>query len=234
MNTLEYNFSKKLDAVDIDDYLISHHKTKNVWWKTLKGIGDEYNRHLNFLKENANNFFNNGHSTEFCSTPKTAKSCPAIGNGVLNKSHLVLAPCDIFLRVRPDNTWFYQTPVDGLLDISSHSQYQFHTKDENIFKNYINIKFEFPLLVSTNKNPYIFLEPQYHNPNFEMKILQGAVEDKYTKAQPLNINTLIKITDEDRDIFIKKGEVLCYLWSPQKLNLKENKKLIIKPKLKFF
>jgi len=232
MDYLEYKFNTDKESLIIEDYLEKHNKKKNLWWKSLKGINQVFNTHLDILYENASKFFEGKEQNSDNWTPKTAKSCPAIGNSFLNKIFLVKAPCDIFLSIQENGSFYYQTPEGGFLTVESHAKDQFHTTENNIFEGYLNIKFCFPILLSSKKC-FMFLDPQYHTPDNGIKVLNGVIENEHL-PQPLNINTVIKMDELEKHFLIKKGTVLCYLWSPNELHLKHNKDLKLKPKSTFF
>ena len=233
MDYLEYKITKDIQGLTVDDYLEKHNKKKNLWWRSLTGIMSTYKHHHEIFKKNATDFFN-GKAPDYTknTTVKTAKSCPAIGNAFLDKIILVKAPCDIFLSVNKKEAFYWQIPTDNLIEITSHLSEQFQTEQNNIFYGYVNIKFCLPFLIKANCD-YVFLEPQYHNFDSEIKVLNGVIETKHS-TQQLNINTLIKVDVLQKDFLIKKGEVLCYLWSVNELDIKENKNLILKPKTTFF
>ena len=111
------------------------------------------------------------------------------------------------------------------MQVSSHPQKQFYSDKENIFDGKMNIKFKFPLAVRTDGMPLVWLQPMYHTRSW-YTVANGVISHTHTKGNDLNINVLVDLpeTDEPVTYKIKHGEVLAYLWSPQKLKLSHSKK----------
>ena len=67
------------------------------------------------------------------------------------------------------------------------------------------------------------MQPMYHN-NMWFDVALGTIDGQYTKAQELNINVLVDIPkDESVTYEIKAGDVLAYMWLPEKVELKYTK-----------
>lgn len=216
---LKYNWQG--EDLGIEKYLEVGNKKNNCWWKSLK----HNTKFFEVFNKHAHQFFNKIPSDENDGVYRSAKICPAIGDGLLNKSIIVKSPCDILINVQSDGGYYYEIPDERFLNISSHSADQFWTSENNIFQDYYNFKFELPIQVSTNGLPFMFLDPLYHNLQTPFRVVNGVIEGKHTKSQPLNINTLIHI-QEEKTLFIKAGDVLAYLWTPEscKLSYDENLK----------
>lgn len=216
---LNYNWHN--DNLGIERYLEVGNKKTNCWWKNLS------NRYKLFdvFKSNAHKFYNNIPFNIKDDTSKSAKTCPAIGDGLLNKTIIIKSPCDILINVQKDGGYYYEIPDKRFLTIATHSPDQFWTSKNNIFQDYFNLKFELPIQVSTNGLPFMFLDPQYHNLQSPFKVINGVIEGKYTKSQPLNINTLMHI-QEEKTLLIKEGDVLAYLWTPESCKLKYDENLV--------
>lgn len=225
MNLKKHYFKYNWQGEDlgIEKYLEVGDKKNNCWWKSLKNnkkLFEVFNKH-------AQQFFNNQPIEDSSVFDKSAKVCPAIGDGILNKSIIIKSPCEILINIQANGSFYYEVPDSRLLKISTHTTNQFWTSENNVFQDYYNFKFELPIQISTNGLPYIFLEPQYHNLQTPFKVVNGVIEGKHTKSQPLNINTLVHV-QEEKTYLIKEGDVLAYLWTPQSCklsydeNLKEN------------
>lgn len=232
MSYLEYNFTNTETGLCIDDYLEKHNKKNNDWWKSLSGVGGVFNTHLEWFRDSAKKYFDGNHHNAYKGTPLTAKTCPAIGKGFLDKIFLIKLPCDMFIEISNDGQYYYQLPDTSIMSMNTHPTHQFHSKENNIFENYVNIKFQFPIHISAGNNPLLYLDPQYHNFESEFKILNGVIDPKY-QPQELNVNTLVKIEKQNKHFMLKKGTVLGYLWTPKQLTIRENKKLKLKTTTRF-
>jgi len=245
MKKLEWNFYQKINDEDnlIDLFLEKHNKRNNCWWSQL-------NPYL-FGKGKVKDFFHWVHKKKFAGEQNipesfhsvgTAKVCPAIGKGILDKSFLLKTPTDLCFSI-DSNGYIAQSIMESEIAITAnqgHSpnqyKYNWDYRDDSItdivdspFDGYTSVKFGLPIYIRTNNVPYIFLQPQYHKQqeyNENISVLNGLVEGKYTGGQPLLLNVMVKLPKSGtKTIFIKQGTVLAYLWSPEYLELVRNKNL---------
>jgi hypothetical protein len=159
----------------------------------------------------------------------TIKTCPGI-RSILKKSILLKAPCDIYITAKNDGNFsWYITPqmINDCMSIDWHSMQQLDSKNINLFSNKFSIKFQFPIQITSKNNPYIFLQPSYHN-NVPFTVVNGVIDDDHTYGQLLNINVLfdIPVNEEYVDYVIPAGTVLCYLWFPEEVEFEHSKKII--------
>ena len=221
---LEYYFDGDLNSPEISEEVIGEFITPAVpktscWWSKLKStINDGFNSQLDYVRH----LHLNG-NTNISNTRATAKICPAI-NSILSNSYLIKSSSDIIITVFKDASFLYNSP-SNIGNISSHGAEQFHTDDgKGLFNDKMNLKFELPISIRTDNIPWIFMQPMYHN-NMWFDVASGVIDGKYTKGQPLNINVLVDIpkTDEPVTYEIKAGDVLAYMWLPEKVALKRSK-----------
>jgi len=225
MKYLEWNY--KFDWLSEDDlpsFLEKCSKSKVPWWKNLKPFVGLFKNHMQYFAEKAMAYFSNIEIKQDEGIITTVKSCPAITDGILDKCFLVKAPCDIFIAIK-DYKFYYEVPEASLLKVTSHSHEQFYTEKDNPFENKMNIKFELPLTIGIKKVPYIFLHPQYHKQDYPFEVLNGSLDGTIFDRHALNINTMIDINKAPKEMLIKKGTVLAYLWTAESLELKRNTKL---------
>jgi len=235
MKTLKYKlFEEETNTyeISIEDFLEPHNKKHNCWWSNLPLFPNG----IRNLKEHWEMSLQRSKEGNFEPvTPVTAKICPAIGPGILDKVFLVKTPTDISITVDKDTAYVWQS-VDRVMNVVSHPCHQFYSEKDNPFDGYLNIKFELPVFLGTDNVPWMFLHPQYHNQNLPYQVLNGIVEGIYTTKEVLNINTIMKLPagDEPDTHLIKAGTVLAYMWFPEKMKLVEEKGLFKQPLLKKF
>jgi len=216
---------------DISLFIEPHSKNKNKWWLSLNSVANFYKTHKDVFSENAKNFFQSNTDIVPINSSATAKTCPAIGVGLLDRAFLIKAPCDIYISFSPEGGYYFDIKSMKQMNISSHPLDQFYSKQDNPFDGYTNIKFELPIILDAKNNDYLFLDAQYHKHNNPFKVVYGVINQN---RKPLNVNVLFKIPNEITNYHIKAGTVLCYLWSPKKLKLKRNTNLKEKKSNKFF
>lgn len=214
--------SYSISDEEIDLYLEVSKKQNNLWWKNLPALINNFKTHKQYLSQKAKDYFSQIPNEDI--TTSSAKTCPAIGNPILNQSLLLKTPCDIALTIRADGEWFWEISATDGLNISSHSTDQFYSSKDNPFDNFINFKIELPIVISTKQN-YIFLHPQYHKQDYPLTVLNGVMHSKNLHRPKLNINTIIKIPKEQTTYIIKEGTVLCYLMFSDKVQLVKDENL---------
>lgn len=216
---------------DIHLFLEQGGKTKNLWWKNLKGFSDNAKSHLDYFKQRVNNHYNGIKRYEYGSTLSTAKTCPAIGNSLLNKTIVVKCPFDCFFSIEPDGRYHYEFSYGGIT-LETHTYNQLYSDKDNPFDGYAVIKWKFPIVIDLASQPYMFLEPQYEKNKTPFKVLNGVVENY--RRLPLNVNTLIKLPKEQEVYHIKEGTHLAYIWTPKYSKLQYDKKLKVSTIKHFF
>jgi hypothetical protein len=219
----------------IDRYLEESTPSKSPWYKFLPintsiTLLGKYIPSTNRLIERLSLECLKG-VEEHCNQARvsTIKTCPGILN-ILNNSILVKAPCDISITISSNGSWVHHIPDYPYLDIvEDHPPGQFTSMDKytgDVFKNERVIKFNLPLFLSTDGEPYIHLHPQLHSKT-PLKVVNGVIGGHLTKIAPLNIITTFEVPEKGEfiNINIKKGDVLAYLWSNSRLRLKKAKKM---------
>lgn len=235
-NYLEYYFmnpfyGKEVSEERIKEYLEESNPSSNGWWHTLK-------LHWDPLFKSYFEYFKTAHADFFLGKIKepppmlsirTAKACPAIMD-VLTNSFLIKSPSNIIITIDPEGRFLWHSSDRSenereVIDIVSHGEKQFRTYGDNdIFKDKLNIKFNFPIYIKSTA-PFIWLPPTYHNPDSIFKVFPGALNKKWNSVNQLNLNTYINIPKNQTETYhIKKGDVMGYLWFPEKTKLKHSKK----------
>jgi hypothetical protein len=240
-NKLYYKFTDEYPEKEgdncINDYLEEGNRNKSCWFKNLpanigyaiygkvipttrKLIGLLMRKVRKGGDPYAQNWWAEVHSLS------TAKFCPGIHH-ILDNSILVKSPSDIHITVFKGGSWSYIVPDNRFILLSaSHPKEQVTTtkREFNLFEGTSVIKFHLPIHIglSSSKNTYIYLQPQYHS-NLPLRVINGVVHGDYTKILPLNIITTVEDRGEDYDIIIKKGDVLAYIWGPTKMSLTRKK-----------
>lgn len=217
---------------DINQFLEVGSKKNNEWWKNLPStVPSLFKTHLEVFKDLASHYFATGETTELQSTA-TAKTCPALTKGLLDKILLVKLPCDLYISVNPEGAVYWNFHNDTSLELSTHPTGQFYSTEKNPFYNKINIKFTLPIVFSSNKDTYMFLQPQLHQQNYPFEVVNGSVNADRIK---LAVNTLISIPKEQTEYHIKAGTILAYMWfDNSKIKLEKNSKLKWSHSVKFF
>ena len=217
---LEYYFNDdSLNSPEIAEEVVGEFITHAIprtscWWSKLKStIDDGFNSQLDYVRHEHKNG-----NTNIVSTRATAKQCPAI-NSILMNSYLIKSPTDIIITIDKDCNFLYNSSNDKIV-ITSHGHFQFHTAGKGLFNDKMNLKFELPINISTDNIPWVFMQPMYHN-NMWFDVAVGSIKGKYTKGQPLFVNVLVDIPKGKPFTYeIKAGEVLAYMWFPERVKLK--------------
>ena len=216
---------------DIDQFIEVSNKKNNSWWRNLNNVTSFYKTHIDVFKDFATKFFNTNEVSELQSTA-TAKTCPAIGNGLLNKIILIKLPCDVMISINEQGSVYWNARVPNWVEIRSHGTQQFYSNKKNPFFNKINIKFVLPVVLSTNKDTFMFLQPQFHQQNYPFEVVNGSVnKDRVSVA----INTVIDIPKEQTEYHLKAGTILSYMWfDNNNITLEKNDKLKVSAPVNFF
>jgi len=236
MKELEWRFTEEWEYRLSEDFItevleVSEPKT-NCWWSNMKTFVDGYTS----WKQGFHSVIQNlrrGIEDDFANTQTTAKLCPAIREGILNKVILIKMPNDLIIS-KDETGNFGEVGSTSFVKLGSHPPKQWYTEKGNPFENKMNIKFQFPIYTRTEKElPWMFLHPQYHKQNLPFEVLNGVIEGKNTKGQFLTLNTVAEIPKEQETIMIKKGTIMAYMWLPEKVKLKYNPKMNFKHQTTF-
>jgi hypothetical protein len=209
----------------IDEFFVKGSPTTSGWWKSLPKMATKIKSIHDWVADKQKTYLKDQDFSYRCTTPdstRTMKTCPGVTHTVYN-SYLIKAPTDIIITF--DNNLGYvfnsSTKDKSLIKFSTGNPIQYRTEGNDLFKDKIMVKIELPIRIKTNKVPYVFLNPSWHNETF-FDILPGAISDGYTESQPLNIQASMPAPKGDEPVtyYINAGDVLAYIWFPQKMELK--------------
>jgi hypothetical protein len=232
-STIEATFIKdSVKNCSLEDFIEESTRSKSCWFKALpsnisfylygkvipsiRGLISNINHRVKYQQEEYASYWQKSGNTLV-----TAKFCPGI-HSILDTSLLIKAPADMHITVFRDGTWLANSADSSLVQIvEDHPVSQVLTPSTrtNIFKDRVFIKFKLPVHLSSNQT-YVFLQPQYHN-NYKVEVMNGVIHPPHSQQHYLSVIGAITYNpDKDYDIRINKGDVLAYLWSPNKLKLK--------------
>ena len=231
-NTIEWKAIRQVhnqyknDPDLVNVFLEKGDRRNNKWWKDLPTFRRGFKKHLEYVNDSFKRYWNGEIPQAAVETGYTAKVCPAIRDGLLDKMYKVKMPYDFYISVTETQEYAVSS-FDNIfnIQITSHPSEQFNVNSNSPFTGMMNIKFEMPIFVKTDKIPYMFLQPQYEIQDFPFMVMNGVVEGKYCAGQQMNINTLIKIPEEPTTYFLPKGTVIAYMWFPEKMDLVHNPNL---------
>jgi hypothetical protein len=219
-----YEIDRKESIIDL--FIQPTLKNKSCWWKNLSGFVGENSSNFEYIKTLHNDYIKGG-TLRSVNTAATVRQCPAV-TGIFKNSYIIKSPSDMVITLTSDGGYVYNSAND-FMKVTSHPTEQFHTEKDNLFEGKMNLKFELPIALKTDKIPYLFLQPMYHN-NIWFTVAIGVIEEKYTDRIKLNINTLVDIPkDEPVTYEIKAGDVLAYMWFPEKTKLVRSKDKFYEP-----
>jgi len=170
--------------------------------------------------------FNNEITLEQCNkeleVSSSARTCPGIVD-LLDQSIIVHCPTDVHISINTNGEYYWNSPSNELINISSHPREQYIAEDNKLFKDKINIKFNLGLRLSTDNDiQWVYLQPQYHY-DAPWEVVHGVMKGNHTSTELLNINTFVKINEnEQTDLFIPAGTPLCYIWFSEPVKLVHN------------
>jgi hypothetical protein len=223
---LEYTFKDdKLNLSNnatkiIVDILSPATAKSSCWWSSLKSNIGGWKSNLEFIshhqKENIKN-----HTNNVLGGIRTVKSCPGI-SGMFRNSYLIKSPADLSITITKNGQFVWNSSNDLIRISDDHPREQFVTDEGDLFKNKIAIKFEFDIEIKTPDIPYIYIQPMYHN-NIWFDVATGTIKPPYTKGIPLSVIAFVDLP-EDKEIthHINFGDVLSYIWFPEKLELRQS------------
>jgi len=139
---------------------------------------------------------------------KSARSCPAI-NSFLKQSYILKFPCDIAVTINSDGQWQASETRQDLMVLEGHPAEQYQS---GIFENKVNIKFCYPIRITTDNIPWGFYQPIYHEEQ-PFTVTPGIVDGKWTKSQELNINTVFNKPEKGQvdHYHFKTGDAFAYI-----------------------
>lgn len=137
---------------------------------------------------------------------RTIKTCPSFME-IFNEGFVLVAPCDIWMRVEDDGTWQWKIPTNDYELVEHHDiQMVNHLPEKNIKKIF---KFISPWFAQTPKGYSMRQIPMvYHYKQMkDWHIPYGVIKtDKH-----YFLNNQICITSDSNEVLIKRGDPLNYL-----------------------
>lgn len=209
-----FNFFKKNDSIDVKIHVYSKYYAENVseifhktkyptWTKSIKTKSKD---------EMVRSIFNGG------SPGNTIKQCPAFID-IISNSFTLCSPCDIVIEIdKLTKNWKAYSRWSKVA-LSEHDLMSQMGPDNPLSNKGIHIKIENPFMISSSQNmDLVFVQPMYHGLS-DFMILPGVVRTNKKMPLDLNVNMFIpneninsNSHDEKKSIFIKKGDVLAYLY----------------------
>ena len=192
--------------------------SKSKWFKGLNSFTVDFKNYVDYIVSTHKKIFRN-ENPEQKDNIFTAKGCPAIVD-LLSNAFLVKSPAELIISINSQGQYVCSY-ANNLIRVEHHNNEQFSSREDDLFKNKLCLKFCIDVDINTHNTPYTFLPPMYHNkPSYE--VAQGIIAGKYGKAH-LNIITFVDIPKEDKVIHIKCGQVIAYLLPFNKLKLRHSK-----------
>lgn len=134
---------------------------------------------------------------------RTAKLCPSFAE-IFKEGFVLVAPCDIWLRVSTDY-WEWNTPDERIkLDIHEDEQFLLHQNNTNIKKVF---KLYYPWRVITPKGWSVRQIPLMWNLNQDWLVSYGVINSDVIHG----LNQQILFTSDKEEVLIKKGTPLNYI-----------------------
>ena len=136
----------------------------------------------------------------------TVRRCPSF-HEVFNTGFVLVAPCDMFLQIKKDGEYFWETPSE-IYKLDIHNDYQFAHFYPN--KNIKGVfKLTYPYMAITPKGYGCIQLPMLYHNNPDFYVPYGYLEtDIYHE---LNQQIIITSDNSEEGIFIKQGTPLNYL-----------------------
>jgi hypothetical protein len=208
---------------------IDHWRQSSKDFENKKRNAESIYNEFNFLDPQTNRGVNNYNE---CLDTRTAKRCPGILD-LFKNSYLVKSPIEIYIEVRNRSINVIHQANYDMMKISMHPEHQYKTSSNNLFEDKISIKFDLPVALKS-PCPFIFLPPMFHTKNPIFEVIPGVISDPgQYKLQTLTTHTFLDIS-KDRDIHIKAGDVIAYLWFTEKTKLVHNPDFVMHKFRRFF
>lgn len=231
--------NKKDVVFPIEHFLEESSPKKNKWWAGLpkpmpkaEFLDKLHQLKLQWLK--FGNFNLGSAISELSQDRLSTRTCPGI-SGILNKSILVKMPADLHITVTKEDERFVfnSSSSESPVTVASHSVMQTKPDNDGIFNDKLILKLVFQDVSCKAESEVLFLHPHYHKP-VPHTVINGVIEKDNTNSFDLNIIVLIDMEgQESKSILYEKGDVLCYLWSPDKLTVQETTDPLFKTKFSF-
>lgn len=146
---------------------------------------------------------------------KTVKTCPSFIE-VFNEGFVMVAPCDIWIRVEDNGVWEWKTPSDKY-HLQEHEDFQMvdYTPNNQIKKI---LKLINPWSIITPKGYSVRQLPMMYHYNPNWYVSYGLIKtDVHHEA-----HQQICITGKENEILIKRGDPLNYIvpYKREKLSMK--------------
>jgi hypothetical protein len=209
----------------IGEFIESGSPKSSKWWKSMAATVTKIKDVHDWVADKQKKYLKDSNFGVQCVIPdsiRTMKTCPGVTQ-TLYDSYLIKSPVDVTVTFTKETAWVFNTPETQkqLIKFSTVSELQYHTKENNLFKNRTGIKIELPIKIRTNGVPYVFLQPSWHS-DMWFEVAPGAISESYTQSQPLNIQGFIKTPTGTEPVSykIKAGDVLAYIWFPKKMTLR--------------
>lgn len=158
----------------------------------------------------------NEYSPKLFSKNRTIKTCPSFME-VFNEGYVMVAPCDIWLRVQDNGQWEWKT-AHPKFALDEHNDLQFlkHIPKSDIKKVF---KFISPWYCITPKGYSVKQIPiMYDYKDTGFTVLYGNIKTD----QHHEVNPQICVTVKEGEVLIKRGQPLHYLlpYKREKFKLK--------------
>lgn len=193
--------------------------SSSCWFSNLKPFVDNYKTTFDFHRSLHLDFFKTGNE-EFLDAHRiaTAKQCPGI-NQYLKNSFLVKSPAEVIITVNKDGSFVYRSSNE-MIKINNHDVVQFYPEKGNIFEGKINIKINVPVMLRAENSQWLIQTPYYHTQK-KWDVTPGVINGNYAKeGEQINVICMFDVPkDEPVTYKIEYGEVLAYLWFPEKMKL---------------
>ena len=134
---------------------------------------------------------------------KTVKMCPSFSE-IFKEGFIILAPCDIYLRVEDNGEWQWATP-DSEIRLDIHEDEQFTQHINNKIKKVF--KLISPWYAITPKGWSLRQIPIIYDFNEDWQVAYGIVNTDVTHE----LNQQILYTSSSNEVLIKRGTPLNYL-----------------------
>ena len=184
-----FNFFKKNDSIDVKIHVYSKYYAENVSEIFHKTKYPTWTKSIKTKSKDeiVRSIFNGG------SPGNTIKQCPAFID-IISNSFTLCSPCDIVIEIdKLTKNWKAYSRWSKVA-LSEHDLMSQMGPDNPLSNKGIHIKIENPFMISSSQNmdQYIYIYI-------------------YTQIIP-NENNNSNSHDEKKSIFIKKGDVLAYLY----------------------
>jgi hypothetical protein len=180
---------------------------KIIWTSVLEAINDTPEVHIKKTKDILPEWFKNipvydNPKARPFDRIKTVKTCPSFSE-IFNEGFVMVSPTDIYINVKDDGTYFWQTP-------NEHIALEPHTTEQYFkYANVPNAKFILKLVSSwfcfTPKGYSLRQLPMFYEDNPDFYVPYGTIKTD----QSHEINPQLIFTNKKKEIIIKQGQPLA-------------------------